>query len=96
MCFWFYLDLGMANFKVQFLDSSDDESIFIILESKHENVNDIPVVDLDLEILLNTLKDSAVGSDFCIHSSDSEDNGPTLSIAEHYKPIVKDLSESDE
>ena len=91
-----------ANFDLKLLDSSDDETIFItqmprVVNSDEENVNDKSVSDLDLEGLLNTTNDSAIGSVASVKGSDNEsEKEENLSKSPKiYCPVVEDISGSE-
>ena len=88
----------MANFNVNFIsDSSDDESIFITQQTRDDNVNNQAIESLNLEELMNSLKDSVVGSITSLDGSDMESNeNEEIPIASRYQTMVEEISDDEE
>ena len=89
---------------------SDGDSLFITQEptqmcNRQCNINDRPILDLDIEDLLNSSTDSAVGSIeelFPAHGSNAEGDDidtvcPIVNIPspKPYKPQREEISEDD-
>ena len=86
----------MANFDVHYLDLDDDLSLLTQEDRSNErNINDVPI---DREDLMDSSKDSAVCSLASVggEESDPDEDSERISIAECYKPITEDISDSDE
>ena len=85
----------MANFDVKFLDSDDDLSL-LTQEDNNGNINNVAIDDM--EDLLNSSRDGAVGSLASVKCGDDSDteNGEVLPIAERYKPFVEDIRDGEE
>ena len=85
--------LIMANFDVHFLDSDDDLSLLTQEDRSNErNINDVPI---DMEDLMYS--NSAICSLVSVsgEESDSDENSERICVAECYKPITEDISDSD-
>ena len=83
----------MANFIVHFLDSDDDLSL-LTQENRNRNVN-AEDIDVNMENLMDSSIDSAVGSLASFDRKDSESEPEMINVAEHYKPMVEDISDEE-
>ena len=83
----------MANFDVKFLDSDNDLSL-LTQEDRNRNVND-QEINVDVENLMGSSIDSAVGSLVSFYGKDSESEAEMINVAECYKPMVEDISDEE-
>lgn len=83
-----------ANFAVKFdTSSSDDESLFITQESSQAPILDVSVSDIELEGLMETSKDSAIGVEN-VEVSSKTTFGQDESFK--YEPEIENITDSED
>ena len=79
---------------MKFLDSEDD--LLLLTQEDRRNINDVPT---DIESLMDSSLDSAVGSlasfDGKNTDLDPESEKELIDVAERYKPMVEGISDDE-
>ena len=95
------MESSQPNFNLEFVDDSDDDNSLFITQTPREdrevdvvNVNDQSVEDLDIENLMESRMDSAIGSVASVDGGKSEDLGSVEPLDLNEKNKVSNVLES--
>ena len=72
---------------------SDDQLSLLTQEDKNQNVNEVPI---DMENLMDSSLDSAVGSLASVGGDTSDSEPEIIYTAQCYKSMVEDISDGEE